>query len=337
MKVNVILSVLIAAIIVASCTAKKSEAEKIAQYDYENILKGDLSSFAGIWVNGIGETRELKPNGTFGYDGKIVKYTNNDDGTYSWSVDSGDGGYAVRLFPVGVEAIDINDVPTDTAKVRIYTYMHDLVILADRMYYLATQVTTQPQTQTGIEETKTSTETQSETSDLPKVMYVNSENGLRGRAEPSTSSSVVETLLYGQRIATHEKGSIPVTIDGITDYWYKISHQEGWLFGAYLSTNLPSNVPIILGLWEQGRDIFNFSPNHGYKVGRKESNWFDIGKWELNGNTLILTQTSDGWEDIDNAESVVIDISIINENDISLMYGGNQYNLIRSDYPYTFY
>jgi hypothetical protein len=198
----------------------------------------------------------------------------------------------------------------------------------------------QPQIQMAAEETQTPMEAEiqpQQISDLPKVMYVNSVDGLRGRVEPSTNSDIVKTLPYGQRIVVAEKSSTPVTIDGITDYWCKIAHQEGWLFGGYLSTNLPSNVPFIIGLWEQGRNIFNFTPSYDYRVGQKESSWFDIGKWELNGNTLTLTQTSDGWEDISNAESVETVVSIINENNINFMYGGNQYNLIRSDYPYTFY
>jgi hypothetical protein len=177
----------------------------------------------------------------------------------------------------------------------------------------------------------------SQSFDNPIVMYVNATSGLRVRNEPSINSNIRGTLLYGQRIVIYGKSETTVTIDGITDYWYEISHKNGWVFGGYLSINFPLNVPFILGLWEEGDIIFNFNTDYTYSVGAKEANWFDNGKWELNRNTLTIIQTDDGWEDIINPIAVKIVITVINEKNILLNYKGKQYNLKRSNYPYTFY
>ena len=58
--------------------------------------------------------------------------------------------------------------------------------------------------------------------DLPKIMYVNSKEGLRIRSEPSINGEVTGLLIYGERIIIHEKSENSQTIDGITDYWYKL-------------------------------------------------------------------------------------------------------------------
>ena len=74
------------------------------------ILNGDLSAFAGTWVNGRGERRQLRVNGTFnaGETAYGFKIGNENDqhiaGTYyQWIVNMGGeaGGFELWLYPAG--------------------------------------------------------------------------------------------------------------------------------------------------------------------------------------------------------------------------------------------
>jgi len=83
---------------------------------YAKILNGDLSDFAGTWVNIHGESRQLYADGIFGSPGTISNFTKNDEGTsdaYKWYVLEGinepipgEYGYFVYLYPAGA-ALDI--------------------------------------------------------------------------------------------------------------------------------------------------------------------------------------------------------------------------------------
>jgi len=170
----------------------------------------------------------------------------------------------------------------------------------------------------------------------PIVMFVKAASGLNIHSEPSINSNIKETLLYGQRIVLCGKSKTTVTINGITDYWYEIYYNYGWVFGGYLSASLPTDAPFVLGLWEDGRTIFNFYPDYTYSVGIKQSEWFDEGKWNLNKNTLTLIQLSSREKILANPDISEIVISVINENNIKLTYREKEYNLIRSDYPYIY-
>ena len=182
----------------------------------------------------------------------------------------------------------------------------------------------------------------SQLSDFPKIAYVNVADGLRKRAEPSIHSSIEGRLLYGERIIILERSQSTATIDGITDYWYRTyghwkdrSYQWTWVFGGYLSENLPLDVPVILGLWEAEeniRHIFLFLPNNVYREGVKGSEWFRSGKWELNGNTLILVTEYGRYEKLDNPEIEKVHISINDRNNIILAFPDkNQEKLTRSN------
>jgi len=175
--------------------------------------------------------------------------------------------------------------------------------------------------------------------DKRKTMYVNLSSGLIGYAEPSESSTVIKTLLHGQRIVINEITNQPDTIDEITNYWYRTYYWNEsnwafgdtfWLFGAYLSEDLPFDAHIFLGKWHY-RDQFiseydcefithyNFYAAGGY---RKDShmNIVNIGKWNLDGNSLTI-QSHDlnleegKWNEeyeILNAQIIILDRSNIN-------------------------
>jgi hypothetical protein len=83
----------------------------------------------------------------------------------------------------------------------------------------------------------------SQTNELPVNMYVTSKEGLNVRSTPSLNGNRIATLIFGEQVGVYEKGPNE-TIDGITDYWYRIyfigiSSNHGWVFGGYLSKEAP--------------------------------------------------------------------------------------------------
>jgi hypothetical protein len=79
--------------------------------DYDKILKGDLSAFAGYWLNGNNDLIVLQSNGANGKEGEAGNY-NKGNGVYSWWIPFA----GAMLFPVGVETPNVR---TDTTKVRL--------------------------------------------------------------------------------------------------------------------------------------------------------------------------------------------------------------------------
>ena len=80
--------------------------------------------------------------------------------------------------------------------------------------------------------------------------YVDSEDGLNVRDEPSLSGKKIAKLLHNDYVISVEIGE-KTTIDGTEDFWVKIllypEHRKdkkkdeyGWVFGAYLSDTIPS-------------------------------------------------------------------------------------------------
>jgi len=173
-----------------------------------------------------------------------------------------------------------------------------------------------------------------------KIMYINSPNGLRVRSEPSLNGSILGTLLYGENIVIQEKNNVAVTIDGINNYWYKIIKGwtvSGWVFGGYLSENLPSNAPIISGSWEDKnnrRVMYRFYMDYNYWIIRKESGGGRTGKWELSGNILTLIEESYEYEDLSIPEIFKYTFSVIDNNNIKLIRNENVIELIRGNSIY---
>ena len=188
-------------------------------------------------------------------------------------------------------------------------------------------------------------------SNLPKVMYVNSTDGLRGRAEPSTNSGIARTFLYGQRIVVQER-SASVTIDGITDYWYKTHFGDSymWLFGGYLSESFPPDAPVLLGMWHfrnrsleygsscEGAEHYIFSADGRY--GKSSyMHYVQLGKWRFEGNYIIIEFSepipdSMEWSSDEQMESIQltkVDIDNINVT----YYDGRKLELTRCGDPFT--
>jgi hypothetical protein len=182
-----------------------------------------------------------------------------------------------------------------------------------------------------------------QSSDLPKVMYINTANGLRGRSEPSTNSTVVKILLHGQRIVVWERSTNRATIDGITDYWYKTTFgdkdknwyfgDDMWLFGGYLSENIPLDVPVILGKWHyrgtsephdkspgKEPEQYNFYADGSYRA--DDYFIYRIGTWSLRGNIITIMSTGDFDSEYGNRsyETQYVQINIIDRNNINLIW-----------------
>jgi len=104
-------------------------------YPYSAILDGDLSEFAGTWVDGFGTRSQLRADGVFssGSMGDLMAdgFSIYDYGAYVWNVrdTGGYGGFGVMVYPPGVP-INLfymdggvrkiaETIETDTTKVRI--------------------------------------------------------------------------------------------------------------------------------------------------------------------------------------------------------------------------
>jgi uncharacterized lipoprotein NlpE involved in copper resistance len=161
MKKGVLCILLAVAFIVLTCSPQKNDTAtqspeqpqtktETTQNNYNKILNGDLSDFAGIWVNNKDEKRELRPNGYFG-DDVNGSFRVRENGSYSWSVGGSSHGIGVVLYPVGIPVMGLNRVyndpdrdfiesilPTDTTKVRICLERGDSPFI-ENVYYRETE------------------------------------------------------------------------------------------------------------------------------------------------------------------------------------------------------
>ena len=180
-----------------------------------------------------------------------------------------------------------------------------------------------------------------QSSNFPQIMYVVAREGLRKRAGPSINENIEGILLYGERIVVFDRSSSVETINGITAYWYRTfgqwtntGYRWTWVFGGFLSENLPLDVPVHFGLWEEfenNRHIYLFLPNGIYRQGIKNSEWFRSGRWELNEDEFIIITEYFRNERLEIPEMENVKINIIDRNNIILTFpDGNQDNLVRS-------
>jgi hypothetical protein len=178
--------------------------------------------------------------------------------------------------------------------------------------------------------------------DFPRVMYVNTRDGLNQRSLPQLSSDRIGTLLYGERIVVYERSN-GVTIDGITDYWYRTNRRingsniggNSWVFGGYLSDEMPLNVEPVLGYWDTDMDSRNFwlfTPYNRFSSARKGPT--DIGfygNWMLSGNILTLDVIPVETMSY-SARTITIQITVVDRDNILFTYeDGTIERLIRSN------
>jgi len=117
-------------------------------FNYEKILNGNLWDFTGSWKNGKDQKKYLNTDGTFedGYaDGQTASgFTRQNNPKqasggdfYMWGLHASEGGgFAVALFPVGVDVMGYEGIiPTDKTKVRL-TMGQDLPSSSAEVFYL---------------------------------------------------------------------------------------------------------------------------------------------------------------------------------------------------------
>jgi len=139
-------------IIITACTPKNetvSQTAAVTAEGHAKILKGDLTDFAGIWVDSFGTRSQLRADGVFTSGSMGVLEADGfmyDCGAYVWnvSVEEGYGGYGVMLYPPGVPInvfyMDVMErkiagiIETDTTKVRI-TSGYEGVYSSGEVYY----------------------------------------------------------------------------------------------------------------------------------------------------------------------------------------------------------
>ncbi|MDR0503861.1 MAG: hypothetical protein LBH16_11135 [Treponema sp.] len=142
----------------------------VSNESYAKILNGDLSDFAGTWVNIYDQIRLLKKDGTFEDEQKAVNFKSvneNDElykkalggDYYQWSVQLLDSihlaGFVTLLYPVGVDIYINNEIrqneiiKSDTTKVRLYIFAHEWYPSEDLVYYkIESSVSDNNETQT---------------------------------------------------------------------------------------------------------------------------------------------------------------------------------------------
>jgi len=174
-----------------------------------------------------------------------------------------------------------------------------------------------------------------------KIMYINSKEGLSKYSKPSINSDITGVLLNGQRIIINTKDSFEDNIDGKIDYWYRIRFDDNgyndkdYIFGGYLSENLPSELPIFLGRWDNiddQREYFTFKPNYYYSNGMKETSLGLWGTWKLDENKITINKTFIGYDAEHSAisfyrnldDAFEIKVIIIDSNNIILKLPQNR-------------
>ncbi|MDR2941545.1 MAG: SH3 domain-containing protein [Treponema sp.] len=179
--------------------------------------------------------------------------------------------------------------------------------------------------------------------DFPRVKYVNARDGLSQRSLPQLSSDRIGTLLYGERIIVFERSN-SITIDGITNYWYKTerridgSNRGGfsWVFGGYLSDEMPLDVELVFGYWDT--DINNnrywlFTPYNIFHSATKGGRSFGFyGNWILSGNTLTLNILPVETTNHIGEKTIIIEITVVNKDNLIFTYeDGRNEKLTRSN------
>ncbi len=113
-----------------------SEQANSDNLDVNQILNGDYTSLAGTWRNGKGDTLTISADGTINEDGVIRSASKNDNGLVYLAAGSNNGapgGFAIGLFPIGVEN-PLGDY-SDISKPRLVAGQQFVDFPAEAYYY----------------------------------------------------------------------------------------------------------------------------------------------------------------------------------------------------------
>lgn len=172
---------------------------------------------------------------------------------------------------------------------------------------------------------------QNVTQGFPKIMYVTFREGIKERREPFIEDNVIKTFSYGETIQVFYRQSAPVTIDGITDYWYSTRSatvdSRAWVFGGHLSEDLPEDLPVVMGRWDVENDqrrYYQFGPDYSYAEGYKGTGMGLFGTWRINGNIITIKLTRAGTAGDELNKTIDIRLKIIDRNNIELLFPNNE-------------
>jgi hypothetical protein len=167
---------------------------------------------------------------------------------------------------------------------------------------------------------------------FPKLMYVVSKGEVNEYYEPSIDAVINKTLRYGQFVTVFGKLNNPVTINpvtinGITDYWYNTRFYENdprWVFGGYLSEELPDDFPIIVGMWDDVNDdrvYYQFDFDFRYSEGYKGTGMGLFGTWKFNENIITINLLQAGTVQGATLDHIYdIQAIIIDKNNMELIF-----------------
>jgi len=165
-----------------------------------------------------------------------------------------------------------------------------------------------------------------------KTMYVVRKEGLAERLSPSVNGEIIDNYRYCEKIEVYDRSEETVTIDGITDYWYKIpcytyyqlNDWHGWytfVFGGHIAEKIPSDAPItkLNGIWlgtsanegiscEFSGDTYNFYYFHGEM---EEKGNFKVTDTHIIFNSLffISYHFGEGWKENNKTRSHTYNLS----------------------------
>jgi len=168
------------------------------------------------------------------------------------------------------------------------------------------------------------------------LKFVTSQAGLRVRSSPFLDGEVVDLLYFGERIVIVKNVRVEDSIDGITDFWYKMP-PSGWVFGGYLSDQLSKDAPVILGVWEDRdspREIWSFRPRDSrFWTGMSETSFGSGGIWEFFEDRLYVRF------DVHSSEAGrtdEINVVVADRNNITFVFSnGSEQHLTRSSSIYS--
>jgi len=264
-----------------ACNKNKTAAEK-KSYDYSKILKGDLSDFAGTYVNGRGDKLELKADGSYSdnFRDRVFLFDEK-SGTYLLIMHLWQDSLSMFLFPVGVDAYNSDGklVKTDKTKIRLHSNNPHPSSSDDLFYRESSEIT-------GSVDEEYYGGPQDDTGSFTGPSYLYATTNLRLRSEPDTSKdNRIAGVPQGSRVEFLEWGDFD-TIDNMTKLWYKVKTEDGttgWLFSGYLSETAPlksydyekilkGNLSDFAGNWKNGNGEDRTLRNDGTFVkGQKAS------------------------------------------------------------------
>ncbi|WP_038074021.1 SH3 domain-containing protein [Treponema sp. C6A8] len=117
------------------------------------------------------------------------------------------------------------------------------------------------------------------------------DENLNIRDKPGKNGKVIGKLPYGTKVTVHDCGNEKVTIDNISDFWYKVSAKdlEGWCFGGYLANPVKyETLEELKGDDEYLNSLYRL--RHGSTGGYVPRNWLYQAEFETK-TPIVIKET----------------------------------------------